>query len=144
VEERSRTKGKITVDDELFWAVIWMLVHVIGIIAMLTLRSRSVRQVHVAEHWAEHAAPADQQEAHDLVLLTRDRHRRNNALVIVVGGFSLLGLLVLSYAIYPWIDGTWYRIISRLILTIGEAVMIGSAWLSVIVGDRISQAKVGS
>lgn len=125
-------------DDELFWAVLWALVHVVGMVAMLVLRHRSQRQVHVAEHWRAHAGAADRQEADDLVTLTRDRHRRNNALVILVGGDLLLGLLVLSYTVTPWLDDVWYRAISRLILTLGEAVVIGSAWLSVVVGDRIA------
>jgi hypothetical protein len=43
-----------------------------------------------------------------------------------------------SYTLYPWLDGMAYRVISRLILTGGEAVLIGSAWASVVVGDRIA------
>jgi divalent metal cation (Fe/Co/Zn/Cd) transporter len=125
-------------DNELLWAVLWALVHVIGVVAVLTLRCRSARQLLVAEHWHAHAAPADRQEAGDLVLLTRDRHRRNGALAVVVGGYLLLGLIVVSYTLYPWLDGMAYRVISRLILTIGEVVLIGSAWASVVVGDRIA------
>jgi hypothetical protein len=68
-------------DNELLWAVLWALVHVVGVVAVLMLRRRSARQLLVAEHWRAHAATADRQEAEDLVLLTRDRHRRNGALV---------------------------------------------------------------
>jgi hypothetical protein len=129
----------VNIDSEETWAVLWALVHVVGMVVMLMLRSRSQRQVHVAEHWRAHAAPADHQEADDLVTLTRDRHRRNGALVILVSSDLLLGLLVLSYTITPWLDAIWYRAISRLILTAGEAVVVGSAWISVAVGDRIAQ-----
>jgi divalent metal cation (Fe/Co/Zn/Cd) transporter len=125
-------------DDELFWSAVWALVHVVGLIVMLVLWRRSRRQVRVAEHWRAHAAPADHRDADDLVTLTRDRHRRNGALVVVVGGYLLLGVIVLSYTLYPWLDGMAYRVISRLILTGGEAVLIGSAWASVAVGDRIA------
>jgi hypothetical protein len=125
-------------DSELLWAVLWALVHVVGVVAVLVLRRRSARQLLVAEHWRAHAATADRQEADDLVLLTRDRHRRNGALAVVVVGYLLLGLIVVSYTLYPWLDGMAYRVISRLILTGGEAVLIGSAWASVAVGDRIA------
>jgi hypothetical protein len=126
-------------DNELFWAVIWALVHVCGVIATLVLRQRSARQLGVAEAWRAHAAPDDRQEADDLVLLTGDRHRRNGALVVVVVGYLLLGLLVLSQTISPWLDDVTYRVVSRLDLTTGEAVLIGSAWASVLVGDRIAR-----
>lgn len=125
-------------DSELMWAAIWALVHVLGVAAVLVLRRRSARQLRVAEHWRAHAAPGDRQEADDLVLLTRDRHRRNGSLVVVIGGYLVLGLLVLSYTAYPWIDEATYRAISRLLLVIGEIVMVGSAWASVLVGDRIA------
>jgi hypothetical protein len=126
-------------DNELFWAVIWALVHVCGVIATLVLRQRSARLLGVAEAWRAHAAPDDRQEADDLVLLTGDRHRRNGALVVVVVGYLLLGLLVLSQTISPWLDDVTYRVVSRLDLTTGEAVLIGSAWASVLVGDRIAR-----
>jgi hypothetical protein len=126
-------------DSELFWAVVWALIHVAGVIAVLVLRSRSQRQLRIAEHWREQAAPPDRQEADDLVLLTRDRHRRNGVLVAVVGGYLLLGVLVLSYALDPWLDGAAYRVISRLILVGSEVALIGSAWASVVVGDQIAR-----
>lgn len=127
-------------DSEVFWALLWALVHVVGVTAIVVLRQRSRRQVRVAERWLAHAGSGDRQEAADLVILTRDRHRRNNALVIVVGSYLLLGILVLSYTVHPWLDADWYRIVSRLILTVGEAVLIGSAWASVVVGDRIARS----
>jgi hypothetical protein len=128
-------------DSEEFWAVVWALTHVIGVIAMLKLRSRSVRQVHVAERWATRKEFDDPQDAEDLVRLTRDRHRRNNALVVVVCSDLALGLLVLSMTFFDWLDPITYRAVSRLILTGGEATLIVSAWMSVIVGDQLSERK---
>jgi hypothetical protein len=133
----------MNLDSDEFWAAAWALAHAVGLFAMLTLRHRSLRQVHVAEHWRAHAAPGEREEADDLVMLTRDRHRRNNALTIVIGGYFLLGVLVVSVAIEPWLDPALYRAASRLILIGGEAVLIGSAWISVRVGDQLARSAAG-
>jgi hypothetical protein len=128
-------------DREEFWAVVWALTHVVGVIIMLRLRSRSDRQVQVAERWAIRGEFDDPQDADDLVRLTKDRHRRNNALVIVTSSHLLLGIVVLSVTFYQWLDPIWYRATSRLILTASDAVLIGSAWLSVAVGDKLANQR---
>lgn len=131
-------------ESEIFWAGAWAFVHVAGFAIMLVLRRRSARQVRVAEDWQRHVPPSDQQEADDLVVLTRDRHRRNTALVIVAVSYLLLGAIVLASTIYPWLDTWVYRTLTRAILTAGEVVWVGSAWLSVTTGDRIAHAKTFS
>lgn len=129
------------IPDEVLWAGAWALFHATGLAIMLVLRHRSAHQIRVAERWRDRAIPEERQEASDLVALTRDRHRRNDALVVVAAAYLALGLLVLSWTIYPWITQDTYQIVARLILTGGEVVWIGSAWLSVMVGDQIAHAK---
>jgi hypothetical protein len=128
-------------DSEEFWAVLWALTHIGGAIIMLRLRSRSVRQVHVAERWVTEGKFEDPQDATDLLRLTRDRHRRNNALSVVLCSYLVLGLLVLSMTFYEWLDPITYRALSRLILTGGEVVLVGSAYLSVMVGDDLAKQR---
>jgi hypothetical protein len=131
-------------DSEAAWALAWLATHVVGVVVMLVLRGRSYRQVLVAEHWRAHAEDSERDEADKLVILTRDRHRRNNALLLVTVGYLLLGLLVFSLTLKPWLDPRLASVLSRAILTIGEAVWIASAWLSVSVGDRIAPSHFKS
>lgn len=126
-------------DSEIFWAGAWALSHLAGLIIMLVLRRRSARQLRVAIDWQRAAIDAERRDADDLVMLTRDRHRRNTALLVVTFGYLVLGVLVLSLTIRPWLSPELYSMIARTILTVGEFVWIGSAWLSVAVGDRIAQ-----
>src|SRR5678816_207703 len=123
-------------NSELFWVLVWALVHIPGLIAMVVLRRRSLQQLRVAERWHSQAAITDQPDARDLVLLTQDRHRRNGALVIVISGYLLLGILALI-ATLTELNGDWYIISARVLLVGGEIVLVGSAWMSVLTGDQI-------
>ena len=124
---------------DVFWAGMWALAHAVGLVVMLVLRQRSARQVRVAERWRGRAAAGDREEAEVLVALTRDRHRRNEALAVVAGIYLALGLLALSVTLAPWLRGDAYRTIARATLVIGELIWIGSAWASVTTGDRIAR-----
>lgn len=128
-------------NEEVFWAGAWALCHVVGFVVMFILRQRSKRQLQVAREWKRIAIPEDQEEADELIVLTSDRHRRNESLLLVAFGYLMLGFIVLTFTIEPWMSPDIYKIISRTILTGGEIVWIGSAWMSVATGDRITARK---
>jgi PDZ domain-containing secreted protein len=129
------------VAENLFWSILWALTHLIGVVVTVVLRRRSGQQLRVARGWQAAAAPGERQEALDLVEVTRDRHRRNGALVITAVSYFALGVMVVSFVISPWLSLETYVVVNRVILTIGEWIWIGSAWMSVRVGDRITSDK---
>lgn len=128
-------------NEEVFWAGAWALCHVVGFIVMFILRQRSKKQLQVAQNWKKVALPEDMEEADELIILTSDRHRRNESLLLVAFGYFMLGFIVLTWTIQPWMSLDAYKIVNRTILTGGEIVWIGSAWMSVATGDRITKRK---
>jgi Mg2+/citrate symporter len=128
--------------EQLITTTIWALIHVIGLAVMLVLRQRSRQQLQATEWWRDHAEEKDQQEAADLVVLARDRHRLVTALTLAAGSYLVLGVLALSMLALAWTTPLVYQVLARIILIGGEVVWIGAAYLSVLTGDRLSRTKV--
>jgi hypothetical protein len=130
-------------NSEIFWAAVWALTHLAGLVVMLILSRRSWRQLDVAHRWRRSVTTRERRDADDLIVLTHDRHRRNMGLTLAALLYLVLGLLVVSASIHPWLDPDVFTTVARLILTAGEVIWIGSAYLSVTTGDRLMRGTEG-
>jgi hypothetical protein len=126
-------------DSEELWSAAWMLTHVVGLVVMVILSRRSARQVQVSEHWLARAESRDKPDALDLVTMTSDRHRLYMAMTFTAGLYLVVGLLVFSQTVEPWLSMPSYRLINRTLLTIGEVTWIAAAWLSLATGEHLSR-----